>query len=469
MCIQGKAVVILEDKEAKTQTEIAELKEKDYFGEQALLHKGLRTATVQAKGEAVCFSLDEEAFLSIFSREKLNVRFVKRNAIAEASDNKVDSPDQKAPEKTAEQIKFLEAAVKDHVLFQSLDGDSLEFIIKQMWKQDVPNGTKIIKQGDQGNHFYVIESGEFEVYRTQHDEFAKDGVGVELLVNYLDAGKAFGELALMYNSPRAASVVACAASVVWVLDRRTFRTALRRANKDKLAEYTTFLESVPLFHSLLTSERAKIAEALEEVEYCDTDPIMVQGQEGDTFFILKKGEAIVQKEVDGVVEVVQQCSRGDFFGERALLKNEPRAATVIAKGHTVCLKIHREEFQQLLGHVHELLHEKVQSIDGRPAHSPRSPSTSTVAKPPSEETTLLGIKKDDLIVKTILGKGSFGIVMLVQDKNSGHTYALKRLNKAQMVAIGQHLHVANERNVMVQLNHPFIIKLFVLRAVLPLC
>jgi CRP-like cAMP-binding protein len=449
----GRAAVILEDNELKTQNEIAELREKDYFGEQALLNKSKRAATVRAKGDVACLLLNESSFLSVFSKDKLNVQFVKRNAVAEAPDLPAAADNKpKIAEKTTEELEFLKGVLNTHVLFQSIEPDVKESIIKKMWKQEITKDTAVIKQGEKGEHFYVIEKGEFEVFKKEQDDSA-DEKTKNVLVNYLSSGHAFGELALMYNSPRAASVVAASNSTVWVLDRRTFRVALRKGNKEKLAEYVTFLESVPLFHSLLSSEREKISEALEEKNYNDQEVIMKQGELGDAFFIVTKGEVVVSKDD----KVVETCKRGDYFGERALLKNEPRAATVTAKGPTSCVVIFREEFIQLLGPVQDVLRERVASIDSTNQDSSDEGGAQKVL--PKFESPLLPIKKVDLIVQGILGKGSFGIVMLVKDKNSGESYALKRLSKAQMVSVGQHLHVVNERNVMVELSHPFITKL----------
>lgn len=66
---------------------------------------------------------------------------------------------------------------------------------------------------------------------------------------------------------------------------------------------------------------------------------------------------------------------------------------------------------------------------------------------------------EDLKPIATLGKGSFGHVQLVQHRKTGVTYALKAVNKAQIVQTGQQGHVLSEKRVMVQLNHPFLVKL----------
>jgi len=67
---------------------------------------------------------------------------------------------------------------------------------------------------------------------------------------------------------------------------------------------------------------------------------------------------------------------------------------------------------------------------------------------------------EDLEILGTLGKGSFGHVQLVQDKKMGATYALKAVSKFRIVETGQQGHIMSEKNVMMQLNHPFLIRLY---------
>lgn len=83
---------------------------------------------------------------------------------------------------------------------------------------------------------------------------------------------------------------------------------------------------------------------------------MEQGQPGDNFFFIYSGEAIVTKtQDDGEPEQVGTLKRGDYFGELALLTDQPRAATITAKGDVVCSCLSPQAFIRLLGPVKELL------------------------------------------------------------------------------------------------------------------
>ena len=93
--------------------------------------------------------------------------------------------------------------------------------------------------GDPGDNFYVISKGIFEVYVTNKN--------VTQLVAELGPGKSFGELALMYNSPRSATVKAKQESLVYAVDRFTFKNIIYKTTSDKLREYEHFLSKVDLF------------------------------------------------------------------------------------------------------------------------------------------------------------------------------------------------------------------------------
>ena len=83
-----------------------------------------------------------------------------------------------------------------------------------------------MQEGEDGDYFYVLESGECEVYLSKVDD------GTTSVMKYTD-GSSFGELALMYNCPRAATVKASSASSLWVLDRGTFRHMLSSDQNSK--------------------------------------------------------------------------------------------------------------------------------------------------------------------------------------------------------------------------------------------
>lgn len=258
----------------------------------------------------------------------------------------------------------------------------------------------------------------------------------------------------MYNSPRAATVTAAEDSVVWVVDRFTFRRCVNSITKNALAQQIEFLDKVPILAPLSSGERSKIAEALEEVKFKAGAVVCSQGDKGDGMFIVRDGQlSVTKKDAESGDEiVVNTCTTGDYFGERALIKNEPRAATVTCVTDCVLLRLDRNAFSLLLGPLEDIMNGKVASYDNK---AESSADTALAAKEELDK-----IPFENLEVLGTLGKGSFGHVQLVKDKTTGTTYALKAVSKAQIVQTGQQGHIMSEKRAMSALKHPFLVRLF---------
>ena len=159
----------------------------------------------------------------------------------------------------------------------------------------------------------------------------------------------------MYNTPRAASVVATADSSLFAMDRETFRTILLQMMCQKRLRFEALLEQIPLLRSMQPYERSSIADAFMEVKFAAGDVILREGDTGDTFFILSEGSAVAtQTGEKGEVQVLEYAS-GDYFGELSLLRNQQRAANVKAVTPCVCVTLDRSCFERLLGPVLEIL------------------------------------------------------------------------------------------------------------------
>merc|ERR1711959_755002 len=131
----------------------------------------------------------------------------------------------------------------------------------------------------------------------------------------LGAGAAFGELALMYNAPRAATVTASSAAKVWGLDRESFQMMLATAENTKKSQYEGFLEKVEILKDLTRYEIAQLSDMLESELYDSGEAIITQGDEGNYFYIIEDGEAkayITGEE--GEIEVKTYSNPGDYFG-----------------------------------------------------------------------------------------------------------------------------------------------------------
>lgn len=245
--------------------------------------------------------------------------------------------------KTASQRGRIETSIRGNLLFRNLDEGQYEDVLNAMKEVRVGRGTEVIVQGAVGDYFYVVEDGTFDVYvrgpptytyvaaepstadpsgvRRNTPSPSRGGTTITTQapskkVHSYGPGGSFGELALMYNAPRAATVVATSNSAtLWALDRVTFRSILMEHTSRKRGLYETFLASVPILASLTQGERSKVADALEERTYAEGEEVIREGEVGKEFYIVESGRAEVSKRGrDGREEVVGVLKTGDYFG-----------------------------------------------------------------------------------------------------------------------------------------------------------
>jgi len=239
----------------------------------------------------------------------------------------------------------LSKAIEKNVLFSHLDDGEKADIFDAMFPVVHKAGESIINQGDEGDNFYVIDEGEVDVYVNNN------------LVTSISESGAFGELALIYGTPRAATVKAKTDVKLWAIDRDTYRRILMGSTIRKRKMYEEFLSKVSILDSLDKWERLTIADALVPITFPDGHTVVEQGHAGEDFYIIEEGKAIVlqQKNEDEPQVEVGQLGPGDYFGEIALLFNRPRAATVRACGTLKCVKLDRARFERLLGNLADIL------------------------------------------------------------------------------------------------------------------
>jgi cAMP-dependent protein kinase regulator len=207
----------------------------------------------------------------------------------------------------------------------------------------------VIVQGDIGDTFYLLESGEVDVY-------IKKGSADELKVHTYKPGDAFGELAIMYNAPRAATCRVKTSAKLWALDRVSFKVIVVAAAMQKRETYKSFLNQVPILQSVTELEILTLADSLAEGKFEEGEVVCSQGEEGNFFYIIKEGEAeCSQVDAAGVSKVVATLTAGMYFGEIALLTSKPRQATVRAKGQLKVLEIDRATFTRVLGPMDDIM------------------------------------------------------------------------------------------------------------------
>ncbi|KAH8859343.1 cAMP-dependent protein kinase type II regulatory subunit [Schistosoma japonicum] len=255
---------------------------------------------------------------------------------AESFDPEKDSDDNNEEErqiypKSDSQRARLTNAVKEILLFRCLDDEQKSKVIDAMQEMKVKQGDVVITQGDDGDNFYVIESGTYDIYVRQNQS-SNEKLG-EKVGSYNGQGS-FGELALMYNTSRAASIVAATDGILWLMDRNTFRRIVLKAAFHKRQAYIELLEDIPLLKELSSYERTNVADALQSRVYQDGATIITQGETGKEMFIIESGTVRISVKENSEEVELSRVGKGAYFGELALITKRPRAASAYAVGQT---------------------------------------------------------------------------------------------------------------------------------------
>ena len=177
-------------------------------------------------------------------------------------------------------------------------------------------------------------------------------------MKHYEAGDAFGELALLYNAPRAATITADTDCLLWCLDRETFNHIVKDSSRLRREKYEAFLAKVKILESMDSYERSVLSDAFVEETFNAGETIIKEGEEGNKFYLVEEGELAATKVIGNHHEEAKEVMKykaGDYFGERALIQNEPRAANVIAKTDCKVVSLDRHSFKRLMGPLDTIL------------------------------------------------------------------------------------------------------------------
>ena len=206
-------------------------------------------------------------------------------------------------------------------------------------------------------------------------------------------------------------------------------------NKEKpynILRYINKLKKSYLFKNLSENTLESIAKNMKKEKFNKGDKIIEEGTYGNTFYLISKGKVTISKE-GKPLRVLEQ---GECLGEKSLLSNDSlRTATATAEDKVICYVIYKKEFDMIL--------------------SDSNTRDYLLKKLALQNTDIL---LNDLFYIKFLGKGKFGSVSLVHNKQN--IYAIKAIS-IRMVEKEKMLwkYFVNERNIMLGLDHPFIVKM----------
>jgi len=241
--------------------------------------------------------------------------------------------------------------LKKYKYFSTLSDNSLEILANKFFVANYPAGKVVISEGDVGDVFYFVNQGRLEVTKkTKSGQMAK--------LSVVSSGQGFGEMALLTCSSRACSVRATTPVILYQLTKANFdvivnnEPSFKRMLLKKAEEFTQYdkIKVLQPFALLEPDKMYALLARMTEKTYSLGEDIIVQGDKGDYYYILKSGRVAVLKKGKGEQEQkeVAVLSEGDGFGEEALIRDDPRNATCRAIEETTVYALDKVDFSQII-------------------------------------------------------------------------------------------------------------------------
>ena len=236
--------------------------------------------------------------------------------------------------KTDEDRRMVLQALNNHFIFTSLTDEDKEMVVDSMHLLTLEPGSIVFEQDRPSKSYFVVRSGLLEVFTNGRR------------VNKIKPGEGFGELALLHDNPRSATVRCVEFTALWTIDRLAFRKAIEDMNAKIYEKNREFLDKVKVLATLEPQQKDKLAASLVTMKFNNGQNIITEGEMGQHLYILKEGLVSVRK---GGNEV-SRFHPGDCFGEQALLYSQQRTATCVAiEGPAKCVVLSRDTLYTILG------------------------------------------------------------------------------------------------------------------------
>ncbi len=246
-------------------------------------------------------------------------------------------------------------------VFADFANDEIQALINKFAEENYPADSEIIKIGELSSRFYIILKGRVQVQQEEshilvpEKSFEKQTQKHMINIAFLRRGDFFGEQSLLANSPNTSTIVTIEPTTLLSLDKSDFVLFANqfRMVQQKLNvafEFVELLEEMEVFRELSSQRVREISVRMKPGKYAKGELIINEGEEGDAFYVIKKGIVDVFKNYDTDDEqMLSEMKRGEYFGEISMLKKSPRTATVVAKTKVELLRLDKLDFDELLG------------------------------------------------------------------------------------------------------------------------
>lgn len=375
----------------KAGKEIRKLWPGDFFGEQALLYNTQRTATVSTLTKVTLLSLGRDDLVAALGShlQQIIYRNSQRIAIEKSSALKVLT---KSQSEAAIGLMTIQSYSSTQIVIGrgSPKGDKIYIVLKGCLKA--------------GNKMLGIYSciGDEQVLNSQIEKWEENWIA-----------DVDSDIALLLKED------------------------LERALGDNLCKITSqnevlsVMRRVQLLRSLPIHKLEPLVSALKIFQYDDGEIIFSEGDQGDAFYIVKEGQVEIMKGENSI----RVITKHDFFGERSIILQENRTATVIARGTAKCWYLSKKDFLSMIDEGIRIQLSKRMELQNDK------------------------IELQDLTIVKLLGKGMFGNVFLAYNNITNVCYALKTVQRTKVFAYDIYDNLTLERKILLQVDHPLIVKL----------
>eukprot|EP00903_Cladosiphon_okamuranus_P018322 g16856.t2 len=340
--------------------------------------------------------------------------------------------------KTQEEVDTILAIVKDIFLFQHLSKKQMADVVRVISREQVQKGDTVIKQGDKGDKFYIVDAGEFEVSVTDHN-------GVDSVISHISLpGVSFGELSLMYGKPRTATVTCVHDGWLWCLERKAFRGIL----VDRMTHDNTvkILRKVKTLKPLSTLKLQQLISLMEEESFKNEEYIATEGELGEKFFIVVLGNVKCYIGVGHEREEVARIKVGGYFGETALLHGVPTKGSFVSSGNTRVLSLRRSTMEAKLGPLQSVIDQA--GVRMARGEAMKEKNESLVA-------SLQGTTPEDIRFKAwAVQLGSSTFVGQYEHVKASKTFAVKASLKRGLVEEGHEVTLIAESRILSNFSKP---------------
>jgi cGMP-dependent protein kinase len=367
----------------------------DNFGQKALLEGNRRTLDVVAKTDCILCSISVEFFKNQFGEDFKDQLYFSFLGIAFKKSSSFNSINANMLAKTFSNFSF-KTFKKDEVIYEGGTDAQKKLCV-------ILEGNIVDKKINkiEGKRYEVLFEDKFasgEEYIIKHDLLADPDCTI--------AEADFEEI------------------------KKSLGGSIKAA-KNASSQINT-LSKINFFHNLTDDKKELIQKELKIEKFNNGKKILMQGGVGNKLYIIKEGR------VDFFLnsKYIKSCYEGDDFGSKSLIfSNTKNSTTVIANGSVICYTLSAEIFKKILDpNLMEYFQNKFFLED-------------------------FSIELKDLDNIKELGRGNYGFVNLVRSKKNKHLYAIKALNLMQIKKENLQQSVELEKNVLLKVDHPFIMKM----------